>query len=63
MSVNKSSALISVFLLYVVIIKVMHQRFANIQDTHSSIDRFVEDQLRSLHVNRDEIFYLIWSNV
>ena len=36
--------------------KVIHQRLADIQDTHSTIDGFVKDQLRSLHVNRDEIF-------
>lgn len=47
---------ISIFRFDKVVVKVVHQRFANIEDAHCAIDRLIECQLRSLHVNFNEIF-------
>ena len=50
---------ISIFRFDKVVVKVVHQRFADIEDAHSAIDRFIECQLRSLHVDFNKIFILI----
>ena len=47
---------ISIFRFDKVVVKVVHQRFADIEDAHCAIDRLIECQLRSLHVNFNEIF-------
>lgn len=39
-----------------VVVKVAHQRFANIEDAHSAKDRLIEYQLRSLHMDLKDIF-------
>lgn len=46
---------ISIFRFDKVVVKVVHQRFADIEDAHSATDRFIECQLRSLHVDFNEI--------
>ena len=37
-------------------VKLAHQRFANIEDAHSAKDRLIEYQLRSLHMDFKDIF-------
>ena len=42
---------ISIFRFDKVVVKFVHQRFADIEDAHCAIDRLSECQLRSLHVD------------
>ena len=47
---------ISIFRFDLVVVKVVHQRFANIEDAHSEVERLIEYQLPSLHVDFSDIF-------
>ena len=56
---------ISIFRFDLVVVKVVHQRFANIEDAHTAIERLIEYQLRSLHMDFSDIFieYSQWLKV